>query len=163
MPPMIVNQAENYTQDIHWDLPSDWLVHSTPSGYMDRDGWMKATSLFSRTCGSSNMNPRVLFFDGHGSHFDDRGTHILRSHHISPFILKEGDSTNDQTNDNGPNLKLKRYYGISKVKRQRQHRTIKFTPDQMNSVLVEMWHLFQQKSACVIIYAFKKTTAPCPT
>ena len=27
----------------------------------------------------------------------------------------------------------------------------------MNSVLVEMWHLFQQQSACVIIDAFRKT------
>ena len=29
-PPMIVHQAENYTQDLHWNLPSDWLVHNTP-------------------------------------------------------------------------------------------------------------------------------------
>ena len=77
MSPMIVRQAENYTQDLHWNLPSDWLVHNTPSGYMDRDGWMKAMSLFSRTCGASKMNPQVLFFDGHDSHFDDRATHIL--------------------------------------------------------------------------------------
>ena len=76
---------------------------------MDRDGWMKAMNLFSRTFGSSQMNPQVLFFDSHDSHFDDRATHILRSHHISPIILKAGDSTNDQPNDNGPNLKLKRY------------------------------------------------------
>ena len=32
-----------------------------------------------------------------------------------------------------------------------------FTPAHMNSVLVEMWHSFQQKSACVIIDDFKKT------
>ena len=38
MPPMIVHQAANYTQDLHWNLPSDWLVHNMPSGYMDRDG-----------------------------------------------------------------------------------------------------------------------------
>ena len=83
---------------------------------MDRDGWMKAMGLFSSTCGSSKMNPQVLFFDGHDIHFDDRATHILRSHHISPFILKAGDSTNDQPNDNGPNCMLKRYYSISKRK-----------------------------------------------
>ena len=69
---MIVHQAENYTHDIHWNLPSDWLVHNTLSGYMDRDGWMKAMSLFSRTCAASKMNPQVLFFDGHDSHLDDR-------------------------------------------------------------------------------------------
>ena len=65
--------------------------------------------------------PQVLFFDGHDSHLDDRDTHIMQSHHIPPVILKTGDSTNDQPNDNGPNLKLKRYYGIAKVKWQRQH------------------------------------------
>ena len=79
---------------------------------MDRNGWMKAMSLFSSTCGSSKMNPQVLFFDVHDSHFDDRSTHILLSHHISLFILKAGDSTNDQPNDNGPNCMLKRYYSI---------------------------------------------------
>ena len=94
------------------------------------------------------MNPQVLFFGGHDSHFDDRATHILQSYHTSPFILKAGDSTNDQPNENGPNLKLKRYYGIAKIKWQIQHGTMKFTHSHMNSVLVEMWHSFQQQSAC---------------
>ena len=77
---------------------------------------MKATSIFSRTCGAINLNPQVLFFDGHKNHFDDRYTHLLQSYHISPFILKAGDYINDQPNDNRPNLKLKRYYGIEKLK-----------------------------------------------
>ena len=118
-------------------------------------------SLFSRTCGASKINPQFLFFDGHDSHFDDRATHLLRSHHISPFILNAGDPTNDQPNDNGPNLKLKRYYGISKLKCQRQHGTIKFTPAHMNSVLVEVCILFQQQSASVIVDALKKISS-CP-
>ena len=158
MPPVIVHQAENYTQDCHWNLPSDWLVHNTPSGYMDRYGWMKAMSLFSRTYGASKLNPQVLFFDGHDIHFEDRATHIIWSHHISPFILKNGDSTNDQTNDNGTNLKLKRYYGISKLKWQIQHGTMKFTPDHMNYVLEDIWHLFQQQSDSFIIDALKTHT-----
>ena len=77
---------------------------------------MKAMSLFSRTYGASKINPQVLFFDGHDSHFDDRDTHLLLSHHISPFIFNSGDSTNNQPNDNGPNLNLERYYGIAKLK-----------------------------------------------
>ena len=120
---------------------------------MDRGGWMKAMIHFSRTCGDSKINPLVLFFDGHNIHFDDRTTHILQSHHISSFILKEGDSTNNQSNDNGPNLKLKRYYVIAKMKWQRQHGTMKVTAAHMNYVLVEMWHSFQQQSASVIIDA----------
>ena len=77
---------------------------------------MKAMSLFSRTYVSSKINPQVLFFYVHDIHFDDRATHFLQSNHISLFILKAGDSTNYQPNDNGPNLKLKIYYGIAKVK-----------------------------------------------
>ena len=57
VPPMIVHQAENYTHDLHWNLPSDWLVHNTPSVYMDRDGWMNAISLFGRTCVSIKTKP----------------------------------------------------------------------------------------------------------
>ena len=120
---------------------------------MDRDGWIKAMLLLSRTCGASNLNPQVLFFDGHDSHFGDRATHILQYHHIYPFILKAGNSTNYQSNDNGPNMKLNRYYVIEKVKWQIQHGTTKFTPAHMNSILVDMWHSFQQQSASVIIDA----------
>ena len=93
-------------------------------------------SLFSRTCGDSKINPQVLFFDNHDSQFDDRAAHLIRSHHISPFILKAGYSTNKQPNDNGTKLKLKRYYGIAKLKWQRQNGTTKFTPAHMNYVLV---------------------------
>ena len=117
------------------------------------NGWMKAISLFSRTCVASKINPHVLFFDGHDSHFDDKATHLSRSHNISLFILKAGDYTNDHKNDNGPNLKLKRYCGIAKVKWKRQNGNTKFTPAHMNSVLVDMWHSFQQQSASIIIDA----------
>ena len=120
---------------------------------------MKAMSLFRGDYGYSKINPQVLFFYGHYSHFDYRDTHILQSHHISPFIPKEGDSTNYQPNDNGPNLKLKIYYVIAKVRLHRQHGTIKFTASHMNYVLVEMCHSFQQKSAAVIIDAFKKRSS----
>ena len=98
---------------------------------MDRDVWMKVTSIFIRTCGSIKINPQVLFFDVHDIHFDYRATHLLQSQHIYPFILKTGESTNDLPNDNGPNLKLKRYYGISKVKWQIQHGTMKFISAHM--------------------------------
>ena len=131
---------------------------------MDRDGWTKAMSLFSRTCGSSKMNPQVLFFDDHNIHFDDRATHIMRSHHIFPFILKSGESNNDQPNDNGPNLRLKRYYGIAKVKWKRQHGTMKFTPAH---IIMFLWicGIYFNKNQPVSSLMPKKneTTAPCPS
>ena len=117
--------------------------------------WMKATSLFSKTYGDRKLNPQVLFFDGHDSHFDDEATHLLRSNHISPFIIKAGDSTNNQWNVNDPNLKLKRYYVIAKVKWQIHHGTIKFNAAHMNYILVKMWHSFQQQSTSIIIEALK--------
>ena len=121
---------------------------------MDRGGWIKAMSLFSRTYVSRNLNPQDLLFDSHDSHFDERATHILQYHHIYTFILKAGNSTNNQSNYNGPNLKLKIYYSIVKVKWNRQHGTMKCTPYHMNYVPVEMWHSFQQQSAYIIIGAF---------
>ena len=114
-------------------------------------------SLFSRACGVIKLNPQVLFFDGHDRHFNDRATHLLQSHHTFPFTLKAGNSINDHPNNNGPNLNLKRYYGIVKLKWQRQHGTMKFTPAHMNYVLVEMWHYFQLKPDSITIDALKKT------
>ena len=137
---VIVHQAENYTQDIHWNLSSDWIVHNTPSVYMNRDGHMKAMRILSRTCGASKSNQQVLLFDGHEIHFNDRATHLVRYHHIYPFILKAGDYTNYQPNDNGTNLKLNIYDGIAKLKFQRQHGNMKFTPAHMNYFLVDMWN-----------------------
>ena len=76
---------------------------------------MKAMSLFSRNCGSSKLKPQVLLFDGHDIHFDKRAAHILQYHHISIFIPNAGDFTNDQPNDNGPNLKMEKYYCTAKL------------------------------------------------
>ena len=111
MPPVIVHQESNYTQDLHYKIPKDWLVHNTPSGYMDRDVRMKAMIHFKTVCGSKKINPQVLFYDGHSSHFDGRAIHNLCSNHIEPFVLEAGDSVNDQQNDNGLNLKQNIFYG----------------------------------------------------
>ena len=107
MPPVIVHQAKEYIQDLHHNIPLDWKVHHTLSSYMDRDGWIKATTQFSNICGASPVNNQILFFNGHDSHFDDRLLTQMQSKKIQPFILKAGDSINDQSNDNGPNLRLK--------------------------------------------------------
>ena len=87
MPPVIVHQAENYTQYIHYRITKYWVVHNTPYGYMDRGGWMKAMIHFKTVCGANKLSLKCFFFDGHDSHFDDRSIHILYSNHIKPFIL----------------------------------------------------------------------------
>ena len=107
MPPVIVHQAKEYSEDLHHKIPLDWTVHHTPSGYMDRDGWLKATTQFSNIYGASPVNNQILFFDGHDSHFDDRALTQTQRKNIQPFILKAGESINSQPNDNRPNSKLK--------------------------------------------------------
>ena len=56
---------------------------------------------------------------------------------IQSLILKAGDYVNYQPNYYGPNMKLKNFYGNSRMNWMRHHGTIKCTPANMNSVLVE--------------------------
>ena len=153
---MIVNQAENYTQDLHYKIPKDWAVQNAPSGNMESDVWMKAMVNFKTVYVANKLNPQVLFYDGHISHFDDRDIHNLRSNHIKPFILKVGESGNDQPHDNGPNLKLKGLCVQARMNWQRQYGTLKFTSAHMNDVMVEKWRYFQLSLAPVVTNYFKK-------
>ena len=143
MPPVIIQQAKEYSEDLHHNIPLDWTVHNTSSGYMDRDGWLKAVTQFSKICGASPVNNQIIFFDGHDSHFDDRALTHMKSKNIQPFILKVGDSINDQPNDNGPNSTLKALYNRSKAKWMVKDGTTRFQPHHMNAVLVEAWDAFK--------------------
>ena len=89
---MIVHQATNYTQDLHYNIPKYWVVHNTLSRYMDRDGWMKAMMHSKTVCGANKLNPQVLLYDGHDIHFYDMAIDILHYHIIKPLVLKAGDS-----------------------------------------------------------------------
>ena len=115
MTPVIFHQAKEYSQDLHHNIPLDWTVHHTPSGYMDRDGWLKAMTQFSNICSASSVNKQILLFYGHNSHFGDCALTHMQNKNIQPFILKAGESINDQPNDNTPNSKLKSLYNITKA------------------------------------------------
>ena len=56
---------------------------------------------------------------------------------IQPFILKSGDSINNQPNDNGPDAKLKSLYNVVKSVLMLNYGKKKFSPHHMKSVLVE--------------------------
>ena len=71
MPPIIVHQAKEYSQDIRFNTLLEWIVHHTPSGYMDRDGWQKSMIQLFNMWGASPVNNHIMFFDGHDSHFED--------------------------------------------------------------------------------------------
>ena len=107
MPPIIAHQAQEYYQYLHYNIPLDWIVHDKPYVYMDRYGWLKYITQLSNICGASLVNNHILFFDGHGSHFDNGTLIKMMCKNIQPFVLKSGNSINDQPNDNGPNAKLR--------------------------------------------------------
>ena len=71
MPPIVFNQANDYYQDIHHNIPLDWTVHHTPSVYMDRDGWLNVMTKFSNICSASPVNNQIIFYNGHDIHFED--------------------------------------------------------------------------------------------
>ena len=96
---------------------------------MDRDGWHKYMSHFSSMCCSSPLNPQVLFYDVHDSHFDDRVLDIICRHNIQYFKLKAGYSMHDQPNDKVPNVKLKNLYGNAIMNWMRHHVTTEILGD----------------------------------
>ena len=94
MPPIVVHQAKYYSQYIHHNIPFEWIVHHTPSGYMDRDGWLKSMTQLYNICGASPINNQIRFLSGNYSHFNGRALTKMQSKNIQPFILKAGDPIN---------------------------------------------------------------------
>ena len=94
-----MHQYNYHPQYLHYNIPLDWIVNHTPSGFMDRYG-------LSNVCGVSTINNKILFFDVHDIHFDNGALRKIIYKNIQPFVLKFGDSINYQTNDNCQNAKL---------------------------------------------------------
>ena len=143
MPLIIVHQAKEYSQDIHFNTPLDWTVHHTPYGYMDRDRWLKVMTQLSNIYGASPVNNHTIFFNGHKSHSDDWLLRHMECQNIQPFVLKSGDSTKYYPNDNGPNTKMKYLYNEVKYVWILKYGTTTFLPHHMNSLLVEAWDAFK--------------------
>ena len=160
IPPVVVHQRTHYTQDLHYNIPSDQVIHNSLSGYMDCDGWHKSMSNFPSNCCYFPLNPQILFYDVHDIHLDDRSLDILIKHKIQLFILKAGDYVHDHPNDKIPNMKLNNLHSNERMKWTRQHVTLKSKPDHMNSVLVATWESFKLSSAAIAQNASKKTHIP---
>ena len=155
MPTVILHQAKEYSQDLHHNVPLDWKFHHTPSGYMDRYGWLKFMTQFSNICGDSPVNNQILFFDGNDRHFDNHALTKMKIKNIQPFILKVDDSINDQPNENRPNSKLKALYNILKYKWMMKYVTTRFQPHHMNYVLVETWEAFKVSYGNILRRSFR--------
>ena len=82
------HQAKDYSQVIHHNIPLEWTVHPTPSGYMDRYGWRKVMTQFSNIYGASPVNNQIIFFNGHDSHFNDWYPKIMQRKTSRPSYLK---------------------------------------------------------------------------
>ena len=74
-----------------------------------------------------------------------------------PFIIKAGDSINDQPNENGTNSKLKALYNISMAKWMLKYGTTRFQPHHMKYVPVETWESFMISYGNIIRDSFAKT------
>jgi len=157
IPPTVIHQTTDMSADFLMNIPDDWIVHGTPSGYMDRDGWYKTITNFANLSGASKASKQFLFFDGHDSHWDSDALQLLEDRHIKSFFLKSGDSEKDQPNDNGPNACLKSCYNSAKSAWDEKFATTNFTVPHMNGVLDDMWSSYIMKSAPVIKKAFAVT------
>ena len=79
---------------------------------------------------------------------------------IQPFVLKSGNSINNQPNDNGTNAKLKYVYNVASIVWMLNYGTTKFSPHHMKSVLVEAWDAFKMSAGNKIRESFAKTKLP---
>ena len=79
---------------------------------------------------------------------------------IQPFVLKAGESINDQINNNDPNAKLKSLYKAEMAVWMLKYGNTKFLPQHMNSILVEAWDAFKVSSGNIIRYSFEKKIYP---
>ena len=156
MSPIIVHQYKEYSEDLHFNIPLDWTAHHKPPGYMDRDGWLKSMTQFSNVCGASPVNNRILFFDGHDSHFDDCTQRQMKCKNTQPFVLKSGKYGNYQTNDNGTNAKLKSLYNGSKSFCMLKYGMKNILPHHMKSILVKSWDSFNVYSVNIVREIFLK-------
>ena len=127
---------------------------------MDIDGWLKAMTQFSNICGSSPVKNQILLFDGHDSYFEDGTLRQMICKNIQPFVLKSGNSINNQTKYNDPIVKLKSLYNVVKSVWMLKYGTKTFSPHHMNSVLVESWDAFKMSAGNIIRDSFAKTKLP---
>ena len=100
LPPFVVHKEAEQTADFHYGGTANWLIHNSPSGYMDRDGWYKFIRMFTILSGAIKGNIKILLYDGHDSHWDTDAPDIMSISFVRPFVLKAGNSENDQPNDN---------------------------------------------------------------
>ena len=88
MPTVVIHQSVTLTEDFVYDLPGYWIAHTTPSGLMEHDRWMKDTRHFRTVLGATTWNRQVIFFGCHNSHYDSESFDIMAYKFVQSLILK---------------------------------------------------------------------------
>ena len=114
----------------------------------------------STTYVAPHLSTIRYFFNGHGIHLDDRALGQMKCRNIQIFVLKGGNSTNYQTNDNGSNTKLDPLYNDMKAAWILNYGTKEILPQHINSILVEAWYAFKVSDGNNIMGGFVKKFAP---
>ena len=70
----------------------------------------------------------------------------MNCRNIQTFVLKSGNSINNQTKDNEPNAKLESLYNVTKSAWMLKYGMKKFLTHHMNYALMEAWDSFKVSS-----------------
>ena len=159
---MVIHQGgdeEIMPAEFTFGIPDNWLIHATPSGYMDRPGWRAVCDQFVRFSGAAADNPQYVYIDGHDSHWDSEAQDYFADNHVYINFLKSQDSIGDQPADNGPNSKLKATYGNEVADWRLRHPGVPYTPAFYNTVLASAWEKFKSDPSTTecILNAFRVT------
>ena len=146
LPTILVHHITHYTQYIHYNIPSYWVIHYPPLVYVYPEGCLNPMDHVSYICFFSTLNPQVFFYGGHVSHFDDRTFSILQSHGIQSFILKIGYDVHGHPKYNDPNFNINNSYCNAILNWIRDNGTLEFALAHMNAILVETWEYFKNLS-----------------
>ena len=141
-------------------LPSDWLVHAAPSGYMDRDGWFKIACPLKLYCGPKR--PIYMFFDGHDSHWDPDALQLWFDDKIFSNFGRAHGSDEDNVNDNGNNAKF--HAIIEQVTGDFQEAypaVIRDNAGFYNMRIVPTWRRLKAEGGMVIVKAAANAVCTC--
>lgn len=155
VPPCVVHQAAKWSKFLSLNLPGDWCVHHSPSGYMDRDGWFKVAVHFQKFCGP--IRPQYLYFDAHDSHWDSDSLKLWYDDMIYSTFLKAHGSNDDNFNDNGPNAKCHAIYDYHTTEWERAHPGVPDSPAFVNQRRRDMWDEMKADGGRVAVNAARKT------
>lgn len=104
IPPCVVHSCAQLSEFYVLNLPEDWCVHCSPSGYMDRDGWLKVNRHFKKYCGPKR--PLYQYYDAHDSHWDPDALQEMYDDLIFPTFFNAHDSDRKNMGDNGNNAQV---------------------------------------------------------